>query len=116
RLDTLERGPRVRRVAVVPEAPDRLEALVAKGGGGLAEDARRPHHLVDAGRRRERRDVAAELLLQREHEVEADAVAALDVGQQAAHLPEVGLLLACGRAERVRVDLDAQLGEAAGSE
>ena len=60
-LDPLEGGPGVGRVAVVAEAADRLEALVAQVRVVLAEDLRRPHHLVDAGRRREGGDVDVEL-------------------------------------------------------
>ena len=61
RLHALERGPGVGRVAVVAEAADRLEALVAQVRVVRAEHLRRAHHLVDAGRRRERGDVEAEL-------------------------------------------------------
>ena len=60
-LHALEGGPGVGRVAVVAEAADRLEALVEQVGVVLAEDLRRAHHLVDAGRRREGGDVDAEL-------------------------------------------------------
>ena len=55
------------------EAADRLESLVAQVGVVLAEHARRPHHLVDAGRGRERGDVAAELRLERDRQAEGDA-------------------------------------------
>ena len=86
------------------EAADRLEALVAQVGVVRAEHLRRAHHLVDAGRRRERGDVDAEPLLELDQQVEEDAVAARGVGDEAGELPEVRLLLARGRAERGRVD------------
>ena len=60
RLHPLEGGPGVGRVAVVAEAADRLEALVAQVGVVLAEHVRRAHHLVDAGGRREGGDVDVE--------------------------------------------------------
>ena len=53
-LDPPERRPRVGRVAVVAEATDGLEPLVAKVRVVLAEHARRPHDFVDAGIGRER--------------------------------------------------------------
>ncbi len=111
RLHPLERGPGVGRVAVVAEAADRLEALVAQVGVVLAEHLRRAHHLVDAGRRRERGDVDVELLLELDQQVEEDPVAARGVGDEAGDLPEVGLLLARGRAEGGRVDDADPLGE-----
>ncbi len=119
RLHALERGPGVGRVAVVAEGADRLEALVAQVGVVLAEHVRRAHHLVDADRRRKRGDVDAELALELDQQVEEDAVAVRGVGDEAADLPEVGLLLARGRAEGGRVDDPEALGEdaeAAGAE
>ena len=111
RLHALERRPGVGGVAVVAEAADRLEALVPEVGVVLAEHARRTHHLVDAGRGRERRQVEAELGLQRDHQVEGDAIAALRVREQPGDLPEVGLLLAGGGPQRLRIDHAQALGE-----
>ena len=53
----------------------------------------------------------AELLLELDQQVEEDAVAARGVGDEAGELPEVGLLLARGRAERGGVDGADPLGE-----
>ena len=53
----------------------------------------------------------AELLLELDQQVEEDAVAARGVGDEAGELPEVGLLLARGRAQRRRVDDADPLGE-----
>ncbi len=97
RLDALERGPGVGGVAVVAEAPDGLEPLVEQVGVVLAEDVRRTHHLVYARGRAERGDVDAELALELDHQLE-DALGAGGVGDEAADLPEVGLLLAGGGA------------------
>ena len=97
RLHPLEGGPGVGRVAVVAEAADRLEALVAQVGVVVAEHDRGAHHLVDAGAGGERRDVDVELFLEVDEEVEEDAVAMVGVGHQAGELPEVGLLLTRGR-------------------
>ncbi len=52
-----------------------------------------------------------EPLLELDQQVEEDAVAARGVGDEAGELPEVGLLLARGRAERGRVDDADPLGE-----
>ena len=72
RLHAPERRPGVGRVAVVAEAADRLESLVAEVGVVLAEHARRAHHLVDAGGGRERGDVASELGLELDRELERE--------------------------------------------
>ena len=56
RLDALERGPSVGRVAVVAEAADRLEALVAQVRVVGAQHLRRAHDLVDARRRARTRE------------------------------------------------------------
>ena len=53
----------------------------------------------------------AEPALQLEQQLEDDGVAVLGVGDEAGDLPEDGLLLTRGRAERGRVDLAAALGE-----
>ncbi len=53
----------------------------------------------------------AEALLELDQEVEEDAVTALGVGDEAGDLPEVGLLLARGRAEGRGVDRAEALGE-----
>ena len=85
------------------EAADRLEALVAEAEEVLAEDLRRAHDLVDAGRGREGGHVEAELGLELAHQVE-DHVgrAASASATSAGDLPEVGLLLAGGRPQRLR--------------
>src|SRR5205823_495429 len=98
-----ERRPGVRRIAVVPEARDRLEPLVAKVGVVLAQDLRGTHHLVDARLRREGRKVDAELLLELDHQVEDDPVDPVGVGDEAPDLPEVRLLLPGGGTERLRL-------------
>ncbi len=53
----------------------------------------------------------AEPLLELDQQVEEDAVAVAGVGDEAGQLPEVGLLLARGRAEGGRVDDADALGE-----
>jgi hypothetical protein len=111
RLHALERGPGVGRVAVVAEAADRLEALVAQVGVIRAEHLWSAHHLVDAGRRREGGNVDIELSLQLDQEVEEDLVAVGSVGDEAGELPEVRLLLARGRPQRGGVDGADPLGE-----
>ncbi len=111
RLHAPERGPGVGGVAVVTEAADGLEALVEQVGVVLPEHAGGAHHLVDAGGRRERRQVEAELLLQLDHQLVEAAIAPLRRREQAAHLPEVGLLLTGGGAERLRLDRAEPLGE-----
>ncbi len=88
RLDALERGPGIGRVAVVAEAADRLEALVAQVRVVLAEHLRRPHHLVDAGGRAEGRHVDVQLALELDHQLE-DALGAGRIGDEPADLPEV---------------------------
>ena len=93
------------------EATDRLEALVGEVGEVLAEDPRRSHHLVDAGRRRERRDVEAELGLELGHETEQAAIAVAGVGEQAGDLPELRLFLTRGGAQRLRHGRAEALGE-----
>ena len=60
RLHALERRPGVGGVAVVAEAADRLEPLVAQVRVVGAQHLRRAHHLVDARRRRERGNVEAQ--------------------------------------------------------
>src|SRR5262249_13639511 len=77
----------------------------------LAEDARRPHHLVDAGRGGERCDVTAELGFERDRQAEGEAIASLGVGQHSRHLPEVRLLLAGGGTECRGVDDAEPLGQ-----
>ena len=52
-----------------------------------------------------------EAALELDQQLEEDAVAVPGVGEQAAELPEVGLLLAGGRAQRRRVDRAGALGE-----
>ena len=111
RLNAPKRRPGVGRVAVVPEAADRLEALVAEVRVVLAQHLRRSHHLVDAGRGRERGDVAAQLGLEREHQVEGDPRAPPGVREQPGDLPEMRLLLAGDRSERLGVDRPEPLGE-----
>jgi hypothetical protein len=110
-LHPLERGPGVGRVAVVAEAANRLEALVAQIGVVLAEHLRRAHHLVDAGGGGERGDVDAELVLELDQQFEQDRVALGGVGDEPGELPEVRLLLARGWAERGGVDHADPLGE-----
>jgi hypothetical protein len=80
RLHPLERRPGVGRVAVVTEAADGLEALVAQVGVVGAEHLRRAHDLVHARGRRERGHVKADLLLELDHEVEEHRVALAGVG------------------------------------
>ena len=111
RLHAAERGPGVGRVAVVAEAGDGLEALVGEVRVVGAEHLRRAHHLVDAGRRRERGHVEAELGLELAGEREQGPVAVLGRGEQPADLPEVRLLLARGCAQRLRLDRPEALGE-----
>ena len=111
RLHPLERWPGVGRVPVVAEGADRLGALVAEVGVVVAEDLGSAHHLVDAGRRRERGHVHVEAALELDQQLEEDAVAVPGVGEQAAELPEVGLLLARRRPQRRRVDRAGTLGE-----
>jgi hypothetical protein len=55
--------------------------------------------------------VDAQLLLELDHQLEQDAVAVLGVSDDAGELPEVGLLLARGGAQRGRVDGADALGE-----
>ena len=93
------------------EAADGLEALVEQVGVILPEHSGGAHHLVDAGGRRERRQVEAELLLQLDHQLVEAAIAPLRRREQAAHLPEVGLLLTGGGAKRLRLDRAEPLGE-----
>ena len=55
--------------------------------------------------------MAAELLLEGEHQPEADPVPALGIRQEAADLPEMGLILASRGAECVGLDVAEPLGE-----
>ena len=110
-LDPGERGPGVGRIAVVPEGADRLEALVREVRVVAAEDLGSAHHLVDAGPSREGGDVDAELLLQRDLQVEEGPVGVGGLGDQACELPELRLLLARRRAEGGRVDRAQPLGQ-----
>ncbi len=111
RLHAPERRPGVRRVPVVAEAGRGLEALVSEVEVVGAEHARRAHDLVDARRRRERCHVEGELGLELGRQRVERPVPLVGRREQAAELPEVGLLLACGGAQRLRLDGAEALGQ-----
>ena len=97
----------------MPEQRDALEAPVGEVVEVGLQDARRTHHLVDAGDRGERGHVHRQLLLELDRDLEQDAVPRAGVGYQHRHLPEVRFLLARRRAQRGAVDLILALGEQA---